>query len=49
MDVVDQAPVVLDARGLSKTYGNGPLAVHALRGVDLEVRRGWAPRRAPPR
>jgi putative ABC transport system ATP-binding protein len=40
MDRADQAPVVLDARGLSKTYGNGPAAVHALRGVDLEVRRG---------
>jgi putative ABC transport system ATP-binding protein len=34
------APVVLDARGLSKTYGDGPAAVHALRGVDLQVRRG---------
>jgi putative ABC transport system ATP-binding protein len=34
------APVVLDAHGLSKTYGDGPAAVHALRGVDLQIRRG---------
>ena len=33
------APVFV-ARGLTKTYGEGPTAVHALRGVDLEVRRG---------
>jgi putative ABC transport system ATP-binding protein len=26
--------------GLSKTYGSGPSAVHALRGVDLEVAKG---------
>jgi putative ABC transport system ATP-binding protein len=32
--------LVLDARGLTKTYGDGPTAVHALRGVDLGVRRG---------
>jgi putative ABC transport system ATP-binding protein len=28
------------ARGLTKVYGEGPTAVHALRGVDLDVRRG---------
>ena len=33
------APVFV-ARGLTKTYGEGATAVHALRGVDLEVRRG---------
>ncbi len=27
-------------RGLSKTYGTGPSAVHALRGVDLEIPKG---------
>ncbi|MDP9416461.1 MAG: ABC transporter ATP-binding protein [Actinomycetota bacterium] len=27
-------------RALSKTYGSGGTAVHALKGVDLEVRRG---------
>jgi putative ABC transport system ATP-binding protein len=31
---------VVRAIGLSKTYGTGPAAVHALRGVDLEVARG---------
>jgi len=36
----DRRPVVLRARGLTKVYGSGPAAVHALRGVDLEVRRG---------
>jgi putative ABC transport system ATP-binding protein len=33
------APIFL-ARGLSKVYGSGPTAVHALREVDLEVERG---------
>ena len=31
---------VFVARGLSKTYGSGAAEVQALRGVDLEVRRG---------
>ena len=39
MDSTDAATVVLEARGLSKTYGSGVTAVHALRGVDLVVRR----------
>ncbi|MBE7424701.1 MAG: ABC transporter ATP-binding protein [Ideonella sp.] len=30
---------VLRARGLTKVYGSGSAAVHALRGVDLEVAR----------
>jgi putative ABC transport system ATP-binding protein len=33
-------PPVFHARGLSKTYGTGETAVHALRGVDLDVARG---------
>ena len=33
-------PPVFVARGLCKTYGSGEVAVHALRDVDLEVRRG---------
>jgi putative ABC transport system ATP-binding protein len=32
--------LVLRARGLTKVYGSGSAAVHALRGVDLEVARG---------
>ena len=32
--------VVYRAHDLTKVYGSGPTAVHALRGVDLEVRRG---------
>jgi putative ABC transport system ATP-binding protein len=28
------------ARGLTKTYGEGHSAVHALRGVDIEIRKG---------
>lgn len=30
----------VNCRGLTKTYGAGPTAVHALRGVDLEIIRG---------
>lgn len=32
--------VVIEARGLHKTYDTGTVQVHALRGVDLTVRRG---------
>ena len=32
--------VVLKTVGLKKIYGVGPLAVPALRGVDVEVERG---------
>lgn len=31
---------LIAARGLKKTYGSGPAAFHALRGVDLDVRQG---------
>ncbi|MGK5498149.1 ABC transporter ATP-binding protein, partial [Streptomyces sp. URMC 125] len=31
---------MVTVRGLVRTYGGGPAAVHALRGVDLEVPRG---------
>ena len=31
---------LLSARGLTKTYRRGPEAVHALRRVDLDLRRG---------
>ena len=31
--------VVMEVRGLTKTYGSGETTVHALRGVDLEIRR----------
>ncbi|MDR3106924.1 MAG: ABC transporter ATP-binding protein, partial [Bifidobacteriaceae bacterium] len=34
------ARVALRAAGLAKTYGSGGAAVPALRGVDLEIRRG---------
>src|SRR3954470_19330288 len=37
--VADHAGVVT-ARGLTRVYGEGEAAVHALRGVDLEVERG---------
>jgi len=36
----DTAPVVFRARGLSKTYHAGDVAVPALRAVDLDIRRG---------
>jgi len=35
----DDEPVFV-ARGLTKVYGSGATAVHALRGVDLQIRRG---------
>lgn len=31
---------VFEATGLTKVYGSGPSAVHALRGVDLTIERG---------
>jgi lipoprotein-releasing system ATP-binding protein len=34
------APPVLEARGVGKTFRQGPLEVEVLRGVDLAVRRG---------
>ena len=35
-----QALAVFTARALTKTYGEGDTAVHALRGVDLDIVRG---------
>jgi putative ABC transport system ATP-binding protein len=35
----DSAPI-FSARGLCKTYGSGDVQVHALRDVDLDIRRG---------
>lgn len=32
--------LVYRVQGLTKTYGEGPSTVHALRGVDLQVRKG---------
>jgi len=34
---MERSRVVLEARGLSKTYGEGAIAVHALRGIDVEL------------
>jgi lipoprotein-releasing system ATP-binding protein len=39
-DAAGEAPVVLECRGLTKTYGLGEVAVPVLKGVDLQVRRG---------
>lgn len=36
---MDQS-IAVQCRGVTKTYGAGATAVHALRGVDLEARRG---------
>lgn len=33
-------PLAVEARGLSRVYGSGPDAVHALRGVDLSIDAG---------
>ena len=42
MDTSNPPPVepVFTARGLTKVYGEGDTAVHALRGVDLNIVRG---------
>src|SRR5690349_1952547 len=37
---VDSTSGVVSARGLSRVYGEGETAVHALRGVDLDVEAG---------
>ncbi len=34
------APALIHLQGVTKTYGSGAIAFQALRGVDLEVRRG---------
>lgn len=33
-------PPIIEVRGLTKTYQVGEVAVHALRGVNLEIRKG---------
>jgi putative ABC transport system ATP-binding protein len=37
---MERPPVVLDARGLTRTYRMGEVEVQALRGVDLQLREG---------
>ena len=39
-DTASADPPVLRTRALSRTYGDGPAAVHALRAIDLEVGEG---------
>ncbi len=39
-DTASADPPVLRTRALSRTYGDGPAAVHALREIDLEVGEG---------
>jgi putative ABC transport system ATP-binding protein len=38
--IAEAPPAVFMARGLRKTYGSGEVQVHALRDVDLDIRRG---------
>ncbi|QWC15804.1 ABC transporter ATP-binding protein [Cellulomonas dongxiuzhuiae] len=40
IDSTRSAGPIATARGLVRTYGSGPTAVHALAGVDLDVERG---------
>lgn len=35
-----EAPTAFTVRGLTKVYGQGPGAVHALRGIDLDIPEG---------
>jgi putative ABC transport system ATP-binding protein len=39
-EVPSPAPAALSVRGLRRVFGSGPAAVHALRGVDLELAQG---------
>jgi putative ABC transport system ATP-binding protein len=39
-DMTDLRDVVFQARGLAKTYHTGEVEVPALRGIDLDIRRG---------
>ena len=36
----DDAPVLVDVRDVTRTFGSGRTAAHALRGVSFTVRRG---------
>jgi putative ABC transport system ATP-binding protein len=36
----DEAPVLVDVRDVTRTFGSGRTAAHALRGVSFTVRRG---------
>lgn len=38
--MTDETPNTFTTTGLTKVYGEGPAAVHALRGVDLEIPKG---------
>ena len=38
--MVASAEIAVTCRGVTKTYGSGNASVRALRGIDLEVRRG---------
>ncbi|NWG91119.1 MAG: ABC transporter ATP-binding protein [Parvularculaceae bacterium] len=38
--MTNDKPLAFRTRGLSKVYGEGATAVHALRGVDLEIPKG---------
>jgi putative ABC transport system ATP-binding protein len=40
MNSVITNPAILEIRNLTKVYGSNGTAVHALRGIDLDVRRG---------
>src|SRR3954447_21746334 len=40
LHAIDETTGVVSARGLSRVYGEGETAVHALRGVDLDIERG---------
>lgn len=40
IDAANKSAPVLRAKGLSKTYGGGAAAVHALRDIDLEIEEG---------
>src|SRR3984957_19900848 len=37
---VDSEPAMVSARAVSRTFGHGPMAVHAVRGVSFKIRPG---------
>ena len=39
--MAEAAAPLLELRAVTKVYGAGEAAVHALRGIDLKIERGW--------
>ncbi|MCD7101417.1 ABC transporter ATP-binding protein [Pseudoclavibacter sp. 13-3] len=40
IDLLDRAEIILSLTAITQVYGDGESAVHALKGIDLEIHRG---------